>query len=572
MSTLTQRWTRDLDLPVEPWWLLWVLAICVAWLLPTHLIPWRSYHAEMAMVLALLPAALWAALRRPQPGRSGTVAIVFFVLALSPFMQWAAGQLHFAGDAWLVGAYLFAFALAIVTGLRLEQVAPGHTASALFAAFAVASLLSTGLVLYQLLQVSGLGLLTLEFPYGRGYRPFGNLGQPNQLATLLVWGLVAFWWLYLTGRARGWIVVAAAAFLLVGVAATQSRTAWVELAVLAVAAALWRTPLATRRCLPGLTALGVGFIVLVANWGSLIGLLEFGQVRSLEQELTSAGLRPSAWRLFADAVARQPWGGWGWNQMAVAQSAVALDHPGLGYTFQSTHNLVLDLLVQIGVPATLALVVGFGVWFVVQLRRVSSATNCLLLLAIVVLLVHAMLEFPQNYTYFLLPAGLMIGVLESAHPSGPSLALPRWLLVLLVAIGIAGTAWIASDYRRAEVSLELVRMERNRVGFARNSVAPDLQMLTQLREFLRFLRASYTAPATPEQLDALRRVVEQYPSDGNHLAFAVAAASNGRADLAGQTLARMCRMVPRSRCDDALANWRAMSKESPKLAAVPLPR
>jgi hypothetical protein len=355
------------------------------------------------------------------------------------------------------------------------------------------------------------------------------------------------------------------------VAATQSRTAWLELGVLGAAAVAWRTSLASRRAWSTLLLLGFGFIALVLGWGAVTELIGFRGVRSLGDELSSPGLRPAAWQLFTDAVARYPWSGWGWNQIAIAQGALALDRPGLNYTFRSSHNLLLDLLVQNGIPITIALVVVLAAWSVAKLRRVTTPTGRLLLLAIAVLLVHAMLEFPQNYTYFLLPVGLMLGVLDAAYPAGPGVRVHRLVAVSLVAVGAVTTAWIGVEYHLAERSLEQVRMERNRVGFVRDSRAPDLIVLTQLREVLRFLRVRYTSPATAEELEWMRHVVAHYPSDGNQLALAVAAANNRRPDIASEALARMCRMVPPSRCDQALASWRAMTNSSPALAAVSLP-
>jgi O-antigen ligase len=561
---------RPLKLPFEPWWALWVLAISASWVLPTHLIPWHAFHADLLMVIALLPAAFWVAMRTSQPALLPPSALAAFCAALLPLAQLAGGLLHFSGDAWIASAYVFGFGVAILIGARLEQVAPGRLLQVLFAAFCVAGAVSTGLALYQLLQLSGLGLLTIQFP-PTGYRPFGNLGQSNHLATLLVWGLVALWWLYLSGKARGWVVVGAAAFLMVGIVATQSRTAWMEIALLAVAAAVYRRPLAARASLLGLFVLAGFFIALTMAWGSVTRALSFEAARSLAAEM-SPGLRPPAWRLFADAIARQPWTGWGWNQISVAQSAVALDHPALGYTFQSTHNLVLDLLVQSGIPAGLLIVAGLVLWFLAKARKVDTPAACLLLLAVAVLLVHALLEFPQNYAYFLLPAGLMMGMLEAMLPAGPLLQIRRRSLVLLLCLGSVLAAWIAVEYNVAERSLERVRFERARVGPSRNSQAPDLVMLTQLREFLRFLRLRYTEPATPEQLEAMRRVVEHYPSDGNHMGLAIAAASSGQLEMARVTLARMCHMVPAARCDQALESWRAMAKTSPALSAVQLPR
>ena len=146
--------TRDLAIPVNPWLVLLSIALCVGWMLPTHLIPWRSYHAEMAMVAATLPIALWAPLRSRLPVAVPWVALAVLAAALVPWMHWSAGKVGYVGDAWMAFAYFTALALAIVTGARFEQVEPGRLAPVLFSAFALASVLSTGLALYQLLQLT----------------------------------------------------------------------------------------------------------------------------------------------------------------------------------------------------------------------------------------------------------------------------------------------------------------------------------------------------------------------------------------------------------------------------------
>jgi hypothetical protein len=166
----------------------------------------------------------------------------------------------------------------------------------------------------------------------------------------------------------------------------------------------------------------------------------------------------------------------------------------------------------------------------------------------------------------------MMGALEAAHPTRLTLRVPRAALVALLCAGTLLTGWVAVEYNLAERSLERVRFERARVGPSRNSQAPDLVMLTQLREFLRFLRLRYTASATAEQLEAMQDVAERYPSDGNFLVVSIAAASNGNPEMARDLLARMCRMVPPASCDRALESWRAMAKSAPALAAVELPR
>jgi O-antigen ligase len=567
--------SRDLALPFEPWAVLWVLALATPWLLPTHMIPWRAFHADLLMALVLLPATFWVMLRRREHVRVPLPALAAFGVACIPVLQWAGGMMSFAGDAWIASTYLVGFALAIVTGARFQQMAPSHLIDLLTAAVAVAGLVSVGIVLAQWLhlgplRVSDLDLILLHKE--SKYQPFGNLGQPNHMATLFAWSLIALWWAYLSGRIRGAIAFGAATFVIVGITATQSRTGWLEMVVLLAGAALWRGRLAGRHCAPALIGLALFAIVLTASWESVNRALYLEAARILSEEVSSAGPRPAAWQLFADAIMQRPWTGWGWNQIPLAQSAMALDHPALYHTYQSTHNLVLDLLVQNGLPLGLLIAFGLAGWMLVQARRVDTVAGCLLWLALAVFGVHALLEFPQNYAYFLLPAGLMIGALETLHPCGTPVRVARSLVVVALLLAAAATAWIGVEYNRAERNLERLRFERARVGPSRNSQAPDLVVLTQLREFLRALRLRPEAGMSEQQFELMRRVTKQYPSDGNHLVLAAMEALNGQPEQAGRTLEHMCRMVPPNRCRDALATWRGMAKTSAPLSMVSLPR
>lgn len=84
---------------------------------------------------------------------------------------------------------------------------------------------------------------------------------------------------------------------------------------------------------------------------------------------------------------------------------------------------------------------------------------------------------------FLLPAGLMMGALDTLHPSRVVIELSRSVGIIFLCLGAATTTWVAVEYNMAERSLERVRFERNRAYPSRNSEAPDLLLLTQLREF-----------------------------------------------------------------------------------------
>ena len=303
-------------------------------------------------------------------------------------------------------------------------------------------MVSLGVALYQWFGLDWLGWLVVLAPTNG--RAIANLAQPNHLATLLVWGLLATWWAYVHRLARAPVVLVAAAMLLFGVAMTQSRTGAAEVLMLAAAAVVFRRPLATRGHAGALILLGAWFWIAFVGWAPLNDLLGRATAQTLEQRL-APGTRMLHWQLLIDAIAQRPWMGWGWNQVALAQFEMAPLHPASHEVIQYSHNLVLDLLVWNGIPIGVLACVASVSWFVWQVRLAQSAERVILLLAVATLLLHSMLELPHGYALFLLPAALMIGALHVA-PIGHRepevrravMALPLAALLLCLVLVIRG--------------------------------------------------------------------------------------------------------------------------------------
>ena len=133
--------------------------------------------------------------------------------------------------------------------------------------------------------------------------------------------------------------------------------------------------------------------------------------------------------------------------------------------FDHTHNLPLQLAVEIGLPATAA-VLGLLAWALWRARgalrlagREPGHPARAAFVMLVVLGVHSMLEYPLWYAYFLLPAAWALGVFlgsapGAASPGAGSAAAPGWTVWLLRVAGVAmvaGAAYAAWDHRRIEV-------------------------------------------------------------------------------------------------------------------------
>lgn len=559
----------DIRLPFAPWWLLWCMLLASSWLSPNHYWPWLAFDTDALVALWSLVLAIAIVARHRGRWDVPGPAMAAVALCAVPVIQASTGVILFAGDAWMAVLYLCGFALGVIVGARAERLFPAEWVDALFGSLLIAGIASVGMQLYQWLHLSGLYFGISDLPPGS--RPFANLAQPNQLATLLGWSLVGTWWFHLQGRIRGSVAVLAAAFLLFGIVMTQSRTAWLFLALLLIVAVAYRRQLSTARYWHGLVLLTLAFVAAVACWSGLNEALNLAAPQALEDRL-KPGTRGQHWQMMVEAIGQRPWFGWGWNQVGSAQQAVALQFPPSGELINHSHNIVLDLMVWNGIPLGLAIVVAAAAWLWSTARRFDGQKSILLTAAIGVLLVHAMLEFPHTYAYMLLPAGLMIGTVASLPRERRLWTMPRWGAAIGVLLVFVGFVWTAGEYLVARSNLDQLRFEAAHVGRSTGSQPPELYALTQLGAFLTAERIKLEDEVTPERLELMRKTSERYPAGPAMFRYALASARSGDLDSAQVTLRLLCRLHPPAECDQARSAWEHLGRDRyPALRALPFP-
>jgi O-antigen ligase len=553
--------------PITPFWLgLWAVALAFTWLMPNHYRPWTSFHSDSwaALVLGLGSAAI--ILRSSAPTVWHSTSLLVAGLACLPLVQFTFNMLPFAGQAWISTTYLLGLLLALLTGARWEYASPGQLAGGLFVAVGAAAILSVGLQLHQWL---GLGLLDISSVDLRGVRPYANLGQPNQLGTLLLWGLLGCAWGVVSGKVRAPVAILMASFLLLGIALTQSRTAWLGLFVLLCAAWIWRSRWPSKSIPWVVTGLALYFLLcnLALQW-----VLDALQLAGIPDEgRMSVGVRPLVWRLFIDAALQRPWFGYGWTSVANAQFAAALEHPALGTTFAQSHNLFIDLVLWCGVPIGLFVSAYLVYWFVKCIHRIADIQDAILLMFVAVVANHAMLELPLHYAYFLLPTGLIMGVLNARLDGRPVLRTPRWVLVVIWAVATALLSVIVRDYFRVEANFYAFRYETARIGKLPPADPPDVLLLTQFREGLRLARFEPRGGLSEANLQWMRNVAQVHVYPGDLYKLATALALNGHPDDAQLILKRMCKIGPDDTCALAGRVWAEQSLKEPKIAAISWP-
>jgi hypothetical protein len=285
------------------------------------------------------------------------------------------------------------------------------------------------------------------------------------------------------------------------------------------------------------------------------------------------------WKTMIAAIFASPWFGYGWGQITSAQILTTLDSPALHLMFESSHNLFIDLVLWNGLPVGLTISAGLLIWFSRQIRVCRDPASFSLLLGVCFVFNHAMVEYPLNYAYFLLPVGFMMGVLSAMHPGRFDVTLTpvlsRVFKPITMVIG-AGTlalfTLVVVEYFPIEEDWRLMQFQQARIGDWTPTAAPESVVLTGLSEFLRFSRTDASPAMSAQQIDWMRRVSERYAYGAPMYKYALALALNDRSGDAQLALRRLCSMQRASACKSAKQDWEELTqKRFPQLAATPFP-
>ena len=223
----------------------------------------------------------------------------------------------------------------------------------------------------------------------------------------------------------GWrAAVALVVFLQAFASTSGSRMAWLYAAAMALLgmACWWRsreTP--ARRFAAALAALVIVYgtvAVVVASSGVLdrIGGQSAEQRVANGEGEESNSQRLWFWRVGVDAALDHPILGVGAGRFAGAGLDAAMRSqviPGRAADAQA-HNIFVQLAAECGIPLALAAAAALALWLVRAWRATSRSTDAMAIIALTLpILIHANLEHPLGYLYFLGLLGLLFGQLGS---------------------------------------------------------------------------------------------------------------------------------------------------------------
>ncbi len=448
--------------------------------------------------------------------------------------------------------YLAALALGAVL-LALWPARPDARQAArwLAAGWLLAAALSAAIALLQYFNLEG-----PLYPWVDLAQPgqaFGNLRQPNQLATLLVIGMAA---LRFEAPIRRWPTAAVAfvaAVLVAALAATASRIGLVEgvaLAMLTLGWARegrrWRAVLAAALgllALYALAALALPWLTEAAEGVAGRDVLE--RLRTAE---STCGSRLILWSNVLHLIAQKPLAGWGWGELAWAYYSTLYDGPRFCHILDNAHNLPLHLAVELGVPVALSVcaLLAWLAWRGAPWRE-RDPVRQLAWAVLAAIGLHSLVEYPLWYGPFQIAAVISAWLLwatradASAAPGqGALVALRRGAAVVL----LLATAYAGWDYWR--VSQLYLPSEQRAARWRDEPMAAARQTLL-FGGAVRFAEVT-TRPVTRENaawmLDAASGLLHYSPEPRVIERVIEAATLLGRDDVALAQLARFKAAFP----------------------------
>lgn len=528
------------------------ILLSLAWIIPNHTKPWMAFYSDAIAGVMLLIVAFWVLFR--SSGKLGVIglSLLFLFLAAVPWLQYSVGVVHSSGMAWINSIYLIGLSLAIFIGWNWERTTPGECLDFLFLAISIAAVISVGL---QLLQWFHLPPGNFWVAYVGDSRFSANMAQPNQLATLLLLSVMGVAWGYARKALGPVISVILVLYLLFGVVLTESKTAGLNVVgVLIVLYFFWgeRRPKFFNFILLGF---GAYFVSLYLSL-PVINEFLFGEL-SVRRAVGDA-VRLEMWESLVKAVLERPLLGYGWGQTTEAVFA-STDFPGTGGMTKHSHNIVLDIFIYNGLVLGGFVVLMLGAAFRKFLAYLKNDYFIIPMLAVSIVLVHSMLELPLHYAYFLLPFGMILGVLGQRSGVKSWCVCPKWFAVGF-AVAVAWGLWITvADCLEAERTYFNVYFGKKGEAIP-PEFQPKLTVLTLWRDRLTFANSRPGAPLTPEQFNWMKGVIVTTPEPFLLFLLAQDLALNGQPDEAREWLKKMCKTVQTAVSQDLAEQWESAAE------------
>lgn len=500
-----------------------------AWLIPIHLAPWVAFESEIlaalsALIVGFLVIILNKKIVIPK------VSTIFLLLISIPIIQYFFGQVIYLSTAMLGSGYLLLFYIMIISGYNLQEY-KSEIFLKISYLFIFIGVVSSIVCIIQWLNLDG--WLTPYILELKGNRPYANVAQPNNLATLLVLSLLSIIYVYEKMKWKISTLIILILLIFFALVLAQSRTAWISISIISIFLfyknkAVFKK-FSNNNNLSFLLILVV-FIILIPLLNSV--LLPFigadaADVDTLVERFSSGYLRLEMWYQAFIAIKESVWFGYGWNQVSLAQMEVFNTYPTTEW-YKSSHNIFLDLVIWFGIPVSLFFILYFFIGLLRLLKHANNVESVIGFSFLLAILIHSCLEYPLHYAFILLPFGFIIGLIYpkilNADISVNKLVFCMPLMFILIFIYL-----LVSDYYLYKKKLVLINMENLTLSQEDiNILSDNLVVLTEFSWDLWWRSLNPENKFSDAQIEEIRIHVWNHASEYNLYKYAQVLAFNNR--------------------------------------------
>ncbi|MGQ1270369.1 Wzy polymerase domain-containing protein [Acinetobacter baumannii] len=507
-----------------------------AWLSPFHYNPWVMFSSEMstfAAGLSVLAALFYQNIKIPR------AQILLLPFTLIPIVQWGCGLVFDLSTALLSTLYLLGFWFMVLAGynLSLDQKKRDQIFSGFSLLVIITSLLTSLIAIFQWLNIESHLIYTLHLI---GNRPYGNFGQPNNMATFLIIGLLGCLYLYEKNKVTLWLLLPSALIILFTIALSQSRTSWIVFPFLLIYWIVKQFGKQKRfRFVQGLLWCLAFFLIAGLILPYITQFIEFStntEVTETSSFVARAGSgheRIGMWIQILHAIAQQPWLGYGWSQTSVAV-VDSIQYGTVHVWFNSAHNVLLDIIIWNGIPIGIVIIAYFTCWFLWLNQQAKETISIIAIMMVCTVLIHAMLEFPQRYAYFLLTCGFLLGIIQAQTPVLKGIVLSKQVLRLIWGINLILLLAIWRDYNVYVTNSNL--LFKNKQPNAEVLGSNQIFVLTQFEQRLKWIEMKPETTLSDADLAVWGNFVKNKATPYNLRKYAQLIAYNGKVEQAEQQI------------------------------------
>lgn len=510
---------------------------------------WTHFYNDALAFLALL-LLLLALLVIQKKLRIPSLAFPFFLVALIPILQFYCGEIVFyLGDAALSFIYLIAFSLVVVCGYNFRLIYGQQLVLINFSKiFLCVGLFSFFIALYQFFNLSYAS--DFVFTSKAISKVIGNTRQPNHFSTLLLLSLLSTWYLYEKKYLSLVTFVVLVACFLLSIVLAQSRTSILVFFFLITFFYFFQRKVKCRLPFVAVFYLVFGYIFFDVATDWLRGALFFENGIYNEKNVYnfSDKWRYVIWYESFMAIVEGPLWGYGWNQSVLAPVTVDGVFPK-ALRFSEAHNLFFDLYLWVGpiIGSFLSLLILVIIYKAVMLCVSQEQWFILALLG--AMFIHAMLEYPLYYAYFLLPFGFLTGLLRLRSNVGYALSgipFPPLLLTIIILVASFLLSTVLKEYRRLDPGDYIVRTDFSNLS--------DVTLLTQLKNYELLGSVTVNDQMTGEEILWLKKLAYRYPLPQTLGMYGKALMLNGFVDEADKVFYIAKRLMP----DESISDIQSM--------------